>query len=460
MAAKKKAKKTITRAADLDTRDVRMSDMTPAEQREAVGLVSERSMQTRQSLKKAGNPNWNKAVNKPVTLDSMTNTRVRGYKEAYTSPTKLPHETYAGEDFYFDHRGQIDEPMKAVGSTLPIDTVASAAGTLSVRNDPKLEKATLGAMVRGQAQGKVHFSPQFVESVKGYDATTKDVVSGKKPAYDVPSELVGTTKPMRELPGHVVAAASSKQAREAGAQAHVTGVDLDQMGKTGMHGNRSSAWDTLVSGGTLDPHKTPKQASYAQAHVSSAPNTPEHREWKLRTGHIGAVLRGEVAGSQGMFDFEGLRSSNEGVLSNEHPTAEDSWMIGVSYDQPNEVLKATGDNRVTTKGRKKSKTQIAPGDTRFNKGSIEHAVHHEATVRAAKQVQKDLDLDFTVPSLSVQEGTWANKRRSTGDDADYNDQMKALEEARNPKKDKNAPKLIQEHPTESMPGLNWDQFKS
>ena len=78
----------------------------------------------------------------------------------------------------------------------------------------------------------------------------------------------------------------------------------------------------------------------------------------------------------------------------------------------------------------------------------------------SKRVQKDLDLDFTVPSLSVQEGTWANKRRSTGEDSNYNDQIKSLEAARNPKKSKNAPKPIQEHPTESMPGINWDQFKS
>jgi hypothetical protein len=58
-----------------------------------------------------------------------------------------------------------------------------------------------------------------------------------------------------------------------------------------------------------------------------------------------------------------------------------------------------------------------------------------------------------MPSMMVQEGVWAAERRGANADAPFNARQRDAQ----PKKEKRqaAPK-----PPKSLPGINWDQFKS
>jgi hypothetical protein len=87
------------------------------------------------------------------------------------------------------------------------------------------------------------------------------------------------------------------------------------------------------------------------------------------------------------------------------------------------VRKIAGDINLKTK---KSKTKrgrtldVGRGDPSITPAGIQHAVGNEATTRAASEIQKDLGLDFTVPSMMVQESVWAAERRMSNKDKDFN----------------------------------------
>jgi hypothetical protein len=57
-------------------------------------------------------------------------------------------------------------------------------------------------------------------------------------------------------------------------------------------------------------------------------------EYQMRAANIHDVLTGKVSGQQMMLDFHGLRSSNEGHLSNEAPTPIDLHHRRMAYTQP------------------------------------------------------------------------------------------------------------------------------
>jgi hypothetical protein len=154
-----------------------------------------------------------------------------------------------------------------------------------------------------------------------------------------------------------------------------------------------------------------------------------------------------------MFDFEGLRSSNEGVLSNRLQTPNDSWMLANERQQPQAVRKVAGDVSLSTKQMKTKRGRqmaVGVGNKSITPAGIQHAVGAEATTRAAREIQSDLGLDFTVPAMMVQEGVWAAERRQAGSDAPFN----ALQREAKPKKEK------RQATPKSFPSINWDQFKS
>jgi DNA topoisomerase VI subunit A len=47
---------------------------------------------------------------------------------------------------------------------------------------------------------------------------------------------------------------------------------------------------------------------------------------------------------------------------------------------------------------------------------VEHAVLQDAVHQAAKRIQSEHNLQFTVPSRMMNEGSWASTRTLTGDD--------------------------------------------
>jgi hypothetical protein len=403
MAAKKKAPAKDTR--DISGRQLVKTDMNRGEWSDAKKLVEEIAPPEAQTKSYSG----------------FVDNRVGHFMNALSGSTRLPGESYAGQGFYHENRQEVVDTLEAHPSNLTLRNALGAAGALSTRNTPEREKATTKELIKGHSQGVVSMTEGLDEATRHYDKDAKAVLQGRRAAFQIPTELLGKDMEFKDVPGEVVAAVSSPYARERGSQDHVTGVDLTEMGRTGMHGNRARAQDMLRTGAETDPHGNPKHSGYVDSHDLA---TPESKgEFNLRAMHLGKVARGEVAGGQGMFDFYGLRDSNEDILSNEAPTAEDSWMKSASYHNPEGSFKAAGETSLGKKTLTKNgvkRPTIGGGNTQFTAAGIEHAVHHQATVDASKQIQSDLDVDFTVPSIMVQEGVWADARRSSGDDPAFN----------------------------------------
>ena len=63
-----------------------------------------------------------------------------------------------------------------------------------------------------------------------------------------------------------------------------------------------------------------------------------------------------------------------------------------------------------------AKGNVAKGDTKVTAPGVEHAVLQDAVHDAAKRLQTENKLQFTVPSRMVNEASWASTRVMTGDD--------------------------------------------
>jgi hypothetical protein len=335
----------------------------------------------------------------------MVSARKNAFYNASSGSTRKPTEDYAGQEFYFNHRGELDEVASL--TNLPMDRIAGATARLSVQTKPESEKASLRALAMAHAHGSVNFTPDVVSALRSSGANVHEDLHGKKVAF-------------RDLPAEVVQHVTTPAIR-ARLQPHAHGVDIDNLAKSSMRANISQAHEVLQGQG-LDPIDNPKLFSYAHNHDIAVPNSPEHREYQMRASHIGKAARGEVAGGQGMFDFYGLRDNNEGVLSNQLQTPNDSWMIANEAQQPQEVRKVAGDITMKTKTgttKRGRKLSVGKGDATISPQGIQHAVGNEATHRAAKEIQDELNLGFTVPAMQIQEGDWADERRMAGGDASF-----------------------------------------
>jgi hypothetical protein len=450
MASKKKAPaKRTAKKPDLSNRPLVLGDLPKTEQRDAESLVSRISetmpqqfdvlvnrlrnatvptqVNARERYEKASP----QAVSKPITIESMAKNRSDSFMRGLSGPHRLPHEDYAGQEFYFQHRGEIDTiRQEANAPDIGLDRVLGATARLSVRTKPEAEKSSAKGLLEAHARGSVDFNPTMIESL---------ATSG----VSVPEEFHGKKVPFSETPSHIVKAMVDPDVRGK-VKPHLENVNLDEISKTSMATNVEQAHKAMQGHGLPSPTVNPKQFSYQRAHDIAVPNSPEHGEYQLRAMNLGQVARGEQSPNQGMFDFYGLRDNNEGVLSNETPMPEDSWMNAVSYDQPSPIKKAAGDvtlgskKGTTKRGRKLS---VGAGNKDVSPLGIQHAVNTEATSRAAKDVQKTLGVDYTVPSMMVQEGVWAETRREAGGDASYNAVRKESSEKKT-KKPKSQPTLF------------------
>lgn len=448
MAAKKKKKKAPARP-DLSNRPLLLSDLPKKEQEDAVSLYSRVSETMPQQFERMAHTLRNatqktqissreryakaagQAETKPITLESMAQNRTDSFIRALSGEHRLPSEDYSGQEFYFKHRGEIDEIRKSANaSDVDLQRVLGATSRLSVRTKPEAEKSSAKGLLEAHARGSVSFHPDMVEALKSSGA-------------DVPSELHGKQIPFSQTPAHLVKAMVAPDVR-AKVAPHMSGVNLDEISKSSMAKNVEEAHKALQGQGLPTPTGNPKLFNYGEAHEKAVPNSPEHEEYKLRAMNAGQVARGEQRPEQLMFDFYGLRDSNEGVLSNQMRMPEDSWMNAVSYDQPAEIKKAAGDvtlpakTGTTKRGRKLS---VGKGNPDIKPIGIQHAVNTEATTRAAKQVQETLGLQYTVPAMMIQEGVWAETRREAGGDAPYNAEKRAMKEPK-PKKPKKPPTLF------------------
>lgn len=451
MAPTKKSKSTKKVGPDLSNRTLSLEDLPKTEQRDAESLVSRVSETMPQQFEKLAHSLRNatiptqvsarkkyekaapQAVEKPITIESMAKNRSDSFMRGLTGQHRLPQEDYTGQEFYFKHRGEIDE-IRSAANTPDIDLgrVLGATARLSVRTTPEGEKASAKGLLGAHARGSVNFHPDMVNAL----ATAKH-------AATVPEELHGKQVPFSTLPSNIVKAMVDPKVRSQ-IEPHVSDVNIGEISKSSMASNISEAHKTLQGTNLPNPKVNPKQFSYQSAHELAVPNSPEHGEFKMRAMNLGQVARGEQSPNQLMFDFHGLRDSNEGVLSNKLTMPEDSWMNAISYDQPAAIKKAAGD---VTLGTKKGTTKrgrelsVGAGNKDITPLGIQHAVNSAATSRAAKDVQETLGVGYTVPAMMIQEGDWAETRRAAGADAPYNATIRKTAE-KAPKKPKSNPTLF------------------
>ncbi|CAB5218899.1 hypothetical protein UFOVP221_5 [uncultured Caudovirales phage] len=446
-----------TEAFEAGQAPLTMADLSPKEQKVAVSLVSDVSKSTRANLRKTAQlitkPNAKKpdiqkgmkakaalkdAVDKPYRPDEAVESRIAYITKAATqhrlpaqeiehrdrATEHIPAETVGGSGFYFQGRGEVDDMLK--GTDVSSRTALHASAKLSVKTKPNLEKEALRALIPAHQSGTVHFSPELVDAMNNM----RDLKTGKT-VVTVPESHKGTMR-FSDVDPAVASELTNPQVREL-AKSHVSGVNLDSLSKTSMRGNLAEA-HRMMQGGQLNPYTNPKQVSYASAHEISSPGTPVEEEYKVRSQHIGRVLRGEVDAGQQMFDFTGLQDSNEGALSNRAFTPADLHERRVSYAQPGKAFTAAPESNVLgTKKRTLPSGKVEGvglGDARIKPIAIEHAVHQDAVHRTADELQRRLGLPFTVPATFVQETNWAGQRRDEGDDDLYTAARRMSENSR------------------------------
>lgn len=408
-------------------------DMSKKEWSDAVGLISDVSKNTRENFAEtiahgdrpnASGPIKQKAkkalealpdaVNKPYSHDAAVENRIKYITKAATVH-RLPGEDIGGAGFYFGGRKLIDPVIH--DTTVPLQQALDTSSKLSVRTKPELEHESFKALIDANQRGSVKFSPELVSGLNQLKSA-----SGKPAIKEgVPANHEGTI-PFSQVHPKVAAELTNPEIRDLSKQ-HVSNVDLDSLAKTGIRSNIGFA-QAVLQGKKSNPYINPKQVSYAAAHFVSNPDTPEEEEYRVRTQHMGKVLRKEVGTGQQMFDFTGLQDSNEGVLSNRATTPADLHERRVSYAQPGKAFTAAPESNTlkkktatTPKGKFLS---VGDGEKSVTPIGIEHAVHQDAVHQTADELQRRLGLPFTVPATLVQETNWAGQRRDEGDDSQYN----------------------------------------
>lgn len=388
---------------------------------------------------------------KPMTLRSAAQHRIDALTRAAQPENKYPNEPIGGAGWYFDAHQEI--ASKAHG--IPVPVAAAASSAMSPGADPESERKATGALASAHTNenASVHFSAGLVAHLRSL-------------GHSVPVP-VGSTVHVSKVPAHLIPALAHPTSRHL-AQAHSSGVDWAGIGSISNGDNIAKA-TRILRGETpvedaQNPYGAPKTWSYADNMANAVPGTAEHAEYMMRAQHLGEVRRGETHGGQMMFDYHGLRGSNEGLLSNRGHTAEDSWMRAVSVAHSNpSTMKGAGDINPTTKT---IKVEEAPGkqvvhnvnrDERVKAGSVYHAWNNAATHKATDMLQKQHGLEYTVPSTLVQETAWTQTRREVGADPEWNaSQRKATKASR---AEARANRVPAPQTADLLPGTNTAGFK-
>ena len=394
-----------------------MSDLTSEEQSAARDAVSKHTMNirgqletlsseknlthkspmVRQKAKRSKKALDEGAIDKPYSHEDAVRGHMEHFKNAALNPRE--GEVIHGVDFYTQNAAPIHKILE--GHSVDPVTAFGATAKLSYKNNPEDEKRSLSALLDAHERGSVTYTPELVNKVHS-------VIEGP---HRIAQEDIGKTVPYSQVHPEVAAALTHPDIRK-DVQHGLKNVNLTEIGLGGIRRNISGAHSVLQTGANLDPYNAPKFASYTLSHAEAPkPGSPEHQEYLMRAANIHDVLSGKVSSGQHMIDFYGLRSSNEGHLSNVAPTPIDMHHRRIAYDQPHGApYAASGDLNMSAKG------AVAQGDKKITATGVEHAVLQDSVHEAAKRIQTENNLHFTVPSRMMNEASWASTREMTGDD--------------------------------------------
>jgi hypothetical protein len=358
-----------------------------------VALVESAATDLSPKTDKKGNPVYQWGLDSSKVLDKSKEGK------PVLQGTRLPGEALAGLGFY--HREH-----RVATAALPDNEAAfGATAAASSRARVEDEQASFGEIAKSHISGaSIFMHPSIAQHLDAHGAP-------------VPSHMIGSTVLIKDLPAESLAKLASPDIRPM-AQLHATGVDLKQYAKT----NRESTLVSVIKAvrGETDadkiqnPFTAPKTASFSINKREATPDTED--EYLARFQHLGRAIRGEIEGSQQMFDFHGLRDSNEGILSNEGHSTSDSWDNSVNYhhmlDPRYPDRKAMGEVVPGSKSAIVNGKRISVHPSPDVGGqAVYHAFNNAAASEAAKTLQEKYNLSYTVPAAGVQEVVWAPARR-------------------------------------------------
>lgn len=332
-------------------------------------------------------------------------------KKPVLEGVRLPGETLAGLGFY--HQAH-QETM--AGSSADSDTAFTATAAASSRSRVDDETSASNELLNAHVNGAtVYMHPVIVAHLK-----SKGIA--------VPASHFDKEVPVSKISAPALAEMANPSIRPQ-VQTHAKGIDFNQVAKTSTMDNRLKVIAAVRGQYKQNPHSAPKTWSYAENKRTATPETED--EYQARAYHLANVIRGEVSGNQMMFDFSGLRDSNEGILSNEGHTTGDSWEKSIDFnhvvDERYPDPKAMGEFNPQTK---KYKGVSVYRNSKYDTAAVHHTFINQAHSEAAKMLQEKYNLHYTVPAAMVQEVDWAAQRRKAYGETDPEFKTAAAELAR------------------------------
>jgi hypothetical protein len=351
-----------------------------------------------------------------------------------------------GADFYFDHHRLIREAGRQHG--FGAHEAITATTGLSPLNAPSTERTA------GAAAMKLTAEPHTVEvSPELHRATQGSIKRMSKPweaegRGKVPPLPKGESKIEDLHPVHIAAIGSvTAKMRNQGKPVQSSAPEaFTAMGATRLSDEMARSIGHLrgdiPESEVISPHGAPKVHTYKETTKAAVPGSAEHGEFSVRMHHF---IHGDP--EQHALDLWGLRHSNEGVLSSNNPTVEDTWMNSISTRQkPLNILgtKGRGVSVVKTAGsdpklagaegmRKKSPTSDATvaEDPRITGTGIVHALNSKASRMAANKVKIQMGSETTnLPSVAGHAMAWTEVRRQAEKDPDYKIAQESAEHRR------------------------------
>ena len=387
-----------------------------------------------------------------TTVEGMAANNVEAVELAATShrmpPSRHPQSGKEGLQESLGGTGWYLHANQGVSSEIPAgfpkDKAVAATSTLSQGTKPEDERASMGALSHAVHSGA---------TVKMTPAVHAHLAHHGGAPY-----TLGTEVPFRDLdPRH--ASALADPAIRSHMEQHSPDVAWTEIARAASHENRTKALAVLTGATPVEqaqnPSTAPKTNTYTRNIALASSDTPNHAavagEYLMRGAHVGDLIRGDIpngqrvgeythpddlhlrtrgaagparpaqrlTGTQEMLDLFGKRGSQEGILNPRLSTPQDSWQMGihnVGVSEPS-VIKVSGD--VTPGSKTHQGTTVSP-DARVTPANVAHAVHDEATMRAAAILTRRFRPGYEVPSQLVQETGWTGARRLAGGDAEYN----------------------------------------
>jgi hypothetical protein len=375
---------------------------------------------------------------KPMTLQGAAAARVQRVQQGRERTRAAGGGDLGGADFYFQHHNLIAAAGQKHGFS-PHEAITATTG-LSPLNAPQTERPAGAAAMKLTAEPhSVEISPELHQATRGPIKRMGKAWQGQGLGEVPPlsKEHIGQEVKVQDLhPVHVAAIGSvNARMRNQGTPIKSSAPEaFASMGATRLSDEISKSIGHLRGDvpeeETISHHGAPKVHTYKEVTKMAVPNSPEHAEFAIRMHHF---IHGDP--NQTVMDLFGLRHSQEGVLSSDAPTPEDTWQQAISTRQTPlnvpgsrgrgvSVSKTAGSDPHLAAADAMRKTSASgatlPDDPRITGVAASHALNNKATRMAAQKIKIQMgDESTNMPAQAVQAMGWTEERRQAEKDPEY-----------------------------------------